>query len=50
VNRGVTRVFIVGLVLFAALLVNVAYVQFFRADALKANPDNHRTPVAAPAN
>ena len=44
-NRGVTRVFIVGLVLFAALLVNVAYVQFFRADALKKSPANHRTLV-----
>jgi peptidoglycan glycosyltransferase len=44
-NRGITRVFIVALVLFAGLAVNVTYVQFFRAQALKDNPDNHRTLV-----
>jgi peptidoglycan glycosyltransferase len=43
VNRGISRLFIVGLVLFTALIVNVTYVQIFRADALKKNPDNHRT-------
>jgi peptidoglycan glycosyltransferase len=42
VNRGITRLFVVGLALFAALIVNVTYVQFFRANALKANPANHR--------
>ncbi|HJW75737.1 MAG TPA: penicillin-binding transpeptidase domain-containing protein, partial [Thermoleophilia bacterium] len=41
-NRGITRVFIVGLVLFAGLIVNVTYVQFFRAEALKEDPANHR--------
>ncbi len=44
-NRGITRLFIVGLALFAALIINVTYVQIFRANALKANPANHRTLV-----
>lgn len=41
-NKGITRLFIVGLVLFAALIVNVTYLQFFRAGALKKDPANHR--------
>lgn len=42
-NRAIAKVFLVGLVLFAALIVNVAYLQVGEAAALKKNPHNHRT-------
>ncbi len=45
-NRAIGRIFIVGMVLFAALMVNVVYLQVFAARGLQRNPDNHRSIAA----
>ena len=46
-NRAISRVFVVGIILMVALMVNVAWIQVFHAGSLRAAPQNHR--VAAQA-
>ena len=41
-NRAIARLFIVGVILMVALMVNVAWIQVFHAAALRAAPENHR--------
>ena len=41
-NRAMARVYIVGAVLFLALIVNVTYLQVFAAHSLSNKPENHR--------
>jgi penicillin-binding protein A len=41
-NRAIGRVFIVGAVLFVALIANLTYLQVFAADSLRKRPENHR--------
>jgi peptidoglycan glycosyltransferase len=42
VNRAIARMFIVGVVLFAALIANVTYLQEIEAHSLRSKPENHR--------
>jgi peptidoglycan glycosyltransferase len=42
VNRAIARMFIVGVVLFAALIANVTYLQVIDAHSLRDKPQNHR--------
>ena len=41
-NKAIGRVFIVGVVLFVALIVNLTYLQVIRADYLAERPENKR--------
>ena len=41
-NRAISRVFIVGIVLMVALLANLVWIQVIRAHALQHAPENHR--------
>ncbi len=41
-NKAITRVFVVGVVLFLALIVNLTYLQVVAADRLAARPENKR--------
>ncbi len=41
-NRAIVRLFIVGVILMAALMVNVVWIQVFHASSLQAAPENHR--------
>jgi len=42
VNKAIARIFLVGAILFAALIVNLTYLQVIHARALRDNPLNHR--------
>jgi peptidoglycan glycosyltransferase len=42
VNRAILRLFVVGVVLMVALMVNVVWIQVFHAASLRAAPENHR--------
>jgi penicillin-binding protein A len=42
-NRAIGRIFLVGVVLFVALIANVTYVQVFAAKGLADRPENHRS-------
>jgi len=44
-NRAITRMFIFGVLLFAALVANLAYLQVVDAAKLQQEPSNHR-PIA----
>ena len=41
-NRAISRMFLVGVVLMVALMANLVWIQVFHASALKAAPANHR--------
>ncbi len=41
-NRAIARMFLVGVVLMVALMVNLVWIQVFHAGALQAAPENHR--------
>jgi len=41
-NRAIVRLFVVGVILMVALMVNVAWIQVFHAGSLRAAPENHR--------
>ena len=41
-NRAIARMFLVGVVLMVALMVNLVWIQVFHAASLKAAPANHR--------
>lgn len=41
-NRAIDRVFVVGALLFVALIVNLTYLQVIRAGKLHNDPENHR--------
>ncbi len=41
-NRAIGRVFLVGVALFAAVIVNLTWLQVIRADHLAAQPENRR--------
>lgn len=41
-NRAIGRIFVIAAVLFAALVVNLTYLQVFAAKSLRDKPENHR--------
>ena len=41
-NRAISRMFIVGVILMVALMVNVVWIQIIHAGSLRSAPENHR--------